>query len=355
MATIRDVARLAGVSASTVSAVTNGRSGVNPRLAERVRKAVEALDYRPDILARSLRVRYTNIIGVVMPQIASPFFSEVLRGVEDEAKQKGYSILICDSAADPGLEQRLLNTLMARRVDGILLASADPYFSIHKLPRKSMPIVFFDRLPAGCQGPAVVVDNVGGAFEATRYLIELGHHRIAIIIGPLPISTAAERMEGFRNAMGAAGLSVPEGFIQSGEFRLEGGYRCTLEMMKLSPRPTALFATNYEMTLGSLRALREIGIKCPEEVSVVGFDDMVIGTDGFSWSTMFSPQPTTIAQPAHQLGRHAIKLLMAKIEKSDEGQEDGQKGILRLPVELRVRESSCPPVSSGTLATLVSE
>jgi LacI family transcriptional regulator len=343
MATIRDVAKLAGVSVASVSAVTNRRAGVSTRLAERVRKAIEALDYHPDSLARSLRVRRTNTIGVVMPQIASPFFAEALRGMEEEAKQKDYSVLICDSAADSALEQRLLSSLVARRVDGILLASANPHFSAHQLLRRKMPVVFFDRLPASCRGPAVMVNNMEGAFEATRYLIGLGHSRIAIITGPPAISTAAERVEGFRKAMGAAGLPVPEGYLRSGEFGLEGGYECALEMMKLSPRPTALFATNYEMTLGAIRALRELGIKCPQEVSVMGFDDFVMGANGFSWATMFSPQPTTVAQPCHEIGREAFKLLLCRIEKSEDQHQDGQERIVRLRVELRVRESTAPP------------
>lgn len=345
MATIRDVARLAGVSTATVSQVTSGRNNVSAHLAERVRKAVEALDYHPDILARSLRVRHTNIIGVVMPQIASPFFSEVLRGIEDEAKQRQYSILICDSAADPNVERQLLSTLMARRVDGVLLAAADPYFSFDKLPRKRVPMVFFDRLPAGCRGPAVVVNNAKGALEGTQHLIQLGHRRIAIITGQLALSTATERLEGFRNAMGAAGLAVPEEYAQCGEFRLEGGYQRTIDLMKLTPRPTALFVANYEMTLGALRALRELGIKCPDAVSVVGFDDMVMGPDGFSWSTMFSPQPTTIGQPSHQIGREAIRLLMTEIDRSRTHQEDQLESVVSLDVKLNIRESSGPPPS----------
>ena len=346
MATIRDVAKLAGVSVAAVSAVTNNRRGVSRKLAERVQKAVEALDYHPDSLARSLRVRRTKTIGVVMPQIASPFYAEVLRGVETEAKQKDYSILICDSTADAALEQRLVSSLVARRVDGILLASADPQFSLHQLLRHRMPVVFFDRLPASCRGPAIMVNNVEGSFEATRYLINLGHRRIAIVTGPMAILTAAERLEGFRNAMGAAGLPIPEGYIRSGEFRLEEGYQCAFEMMKLFPRPTALFATNYEMTLGTFRALRELGIRCPQEVSVMGFDDFVMGADGFSWATMFSPQPTTVAQPSYEIGREALRLLLRRIEKSEDGHQDGQEGIVRLHVELRVRESTAPPVLS---------
>lgn len=351
MATIRDVAKLADVSVASVSAVINGRKGVSPKLAARVRKAIEALDYQPNNVARSLRGRRTHIIAVVLPQIASPFFAHVLGGIEHEAKQKDYSILICDSAADPDLEQRLLNTLVARRVDGILLASADPYFSVHRLPRKTVPVVFFDRLPAGCKGPAVIANNTEGAFEATRYLINLGHSQIAVITGPLAISTAAERLEGFRNAMGAHGLPVREGYVRCGEFRLEESYRCTSEIMKLTPLPTAVFVTNYEMILGSLRALRELGIKCPEEVSLVGFDDFVMGTDNFSWATIFSPQITTVAQPSYEIGREAFRLLMHEIEKSGDGHQDGQESIVRLPVELRVRESTAPPALKSTLAS----
>lgn len=345
MITIRDVAKLAGVSAATVSKVVNGKSGVSTQLADRVRKAVEVLDFRPDGVARSLRVRRTNLIGIILPQLASPYFAEVLGGVEDEAKQKDYSILICDSAADPKIEQRLFNTLIARRVDGILLASADPYFSIGKLKRKIMPIVFFDRLPVGCQGPAVLVNNTEGAFEATWHLISLGHRRIGIITGPPALTTTTERLEGYRSAMGAVGLPVREEYLRCGDFQLKGGYLCTLEMMQISPRPTALFVTNYEMTLGALRALRELGIKCPGDVSVVGFDDFVMGADGFSWATMFSPQPTTLAQPAHQIGREAFRMLIRSIEESEGAQPDGTVNILRLRVELRIRESSGPPIS----------
>jgi LacI family transcriptional regulator len=346
MATIRDVAKLAGVSTTTASSVANKRAGVSTKLTERVWKAIEALDYHPDAVARSLRIGRTKMVGVVMPQIASPFYAEVLRGVEEEAKQKDYSILICDSAADPALEQRLLNSLVARRVDGILLASADPHFSPHQLLRRRMPVVFFDRLPASCRGPAVMVNNVEGSSEATRYLIELGHRRIAVVTGPLAISTAAERLEGFRNAMGTAGLPIPEGHLQSGEFRLEEGYRCAFEIMNLSPRPTALFATNYEMTLGTLRALRELEIRCPQEVSVMGFDDFVIGADGYSWATMFSPQLTTVAQPCYEIGREALRLLLGRIEKSEDEHQDGQGRVVRLRVELRLRESTAPPVLS---------
>jgi len=143
-------------------------------------------------------------------------------------------------------------------------------------------------------------------------------------------------------AMGAAGLPVLEGYVRSGAFSLEGGYRSTLELMKRSSRPTALFASNYEMTLGTFRALRELGIKCPEEVSVVGFDDMVMGEDGFSLATMFSPQPTTVAQPSYQIGKESVKLLMRELDKSDDAQRDGRETIVRLCVELRVRESSGP-------------
>jgi LacI family transcriptional regulator len=204
-------------------------------------------------------------------------------------------------------------------------------------------VVLFDRLPAGCQGPAVLTDNTEGASEATRYLIQLGHRQIAIITGPLTISSAAERFEGFRNAMGAAGLPVREEHVKCGEYRLPGGYRCALELMKLTPRPSALLSTNYEMSLGALRAFRELGIKCPEEVSFVSFDDPIMGADGFNFATLFSPPPTAVAQPSYQIGQEAVRLLLREIEESEGPHAGGPKTVLRLPVELHVRESSGPP------------
>lgn len=344
--TIRDVARLAGVSVATVSAVINGKDGVSERLTHRVQQAVQALHYHPDHVARSLRVRQTHTIGMVMPQIASPFFAEVLRGAEDLACQQGYSVLICNSREDANQEKSHLSTLISRRVDGILLASEDPHFAYHWISPRHFPLVLFDRIPGGFKGTVVTTDNIAASFEATNHLIRLGHKRTAIIAGPADISTSDERIEGFRKAMGEAGLRVREEYFKRGSFKLEGGYQCALELMKLPLPPTAIFSLNYEMTLGLMRALAESGLKCPRQVSVLGFDDFVVGIDGFSWATMFSPKLTTVAQSSYELGRRAMQLLLKKIKRPTKGPEESEDGIVRLHAELRVRESTAPPAAS---------
>jgi LacI family transcriptional regulator len=341
-ATIRDVARLAGVSVATVSAVVNSKDVVSEKLTRQVRRAIEALNYRPDQVARSLRVQRTHILGMVMPQIASPFFAEVLRGAEDLAGQQGYSILICNSREDANQEERQLSTLLSRRVDGILLAAEDVHFAYHRLFPSHFPLVLFDRIPAGFTGSAVTTDNTAASFEATNHLIQLGHRRIALIAGREGISTAEERVEGFRRAMNQAGLLVQEQYFTRGNFKMQGGWECGLGLVKLPAPPTAIFSHNYEMTLGLMRALAETGAQCPKQVSVVGFDDFVVGMNGFSWATMFSTKPTCVAQPSYEMGRKAVELLLKKIQRTA-GADEPEEGIIRLRAELRIRESTAPP------------
>lgn len=340
---MRDVARLAGVSVATVSTVINGKNGVSARLTHRVQQAVQALNYHPDHVARSLRVRQTHTIGMVMPQIASPFFAEVLRGAEDLAAQQGYSVLICNSRGDASQEKSHLSTLISRRVDGILLASEDPHFAHHWFAPRRVPLVLFDRIPGGFKGTVVTTNNTLASYEATRHLISLGHQRIGIIAGPPDISTSDERLEGFRKAMSEAGLLVREEYFKRGNYKLEGGYQCVLELMKLALPPTAIFSFNYEMTLGVMRALAEAGVACPKQVSILGFDDFVAGLDGFSWATMFSPKLTTVAQSSYELGRRAMQILLSKISPRAGEEDESEDGIVRLPAELRVRESTVPP------------
>jgi LacI family transcriptional regulator len=345
--TMRDVARLAGVSIPTVSAVINGNGRVRPALAERVSRAITVLDYHPNQLARNLRMRRTRILAIIMPQIASPFFTEVLRGAEDSTRRGGYSLVIGNSSADPEQETRQLMALIAHQVDGILLATANPSPELQLFERKRIPVVLFDRIPAGYSGPGVSTNNSEAAFEGTQHLIKLGHQRIGIITGDLRISTAAERVEGFRKAMGDAGLPVRSSYVHCGDYRLEGGYQSALALMKLPDPPTAIFSCNYEMTLGLMRALAELRISCPGHLSVVGFDDFVVGADGFSWATLFSPPLTTIAQPAFQIGKAAARRLLSHIEGG--GQEEQEKtaetGVVRLKCELRIRQSTGPPPS----------
>ena len=334
--TMRDVARLARVSATTVSTIVNGRGGVRPELIRRVEDAIATLDYHPNEVARSLKVNRTFIIGVVVPDVSNLFFNAILQGVETKARQHGYSVVLCDSHEDPVEEQDLLKTLVGRRVDGILLASAQSYLAEGRLVRRRPPIVCFDREPAGFEGRVVVIDNVLASYQATRYLIELGHQRIATIAGPEATLTGSARIEGFRKALQEARIPLREEYIRPGGFSMEGGYRAGLEFLRLPNPPTAVFACNNRMTLGLMRALKDLGLTCPKDVSVCGFDD-------FDWSELFSPGITTVVQPSYEMGELATEMLLQVIMDSDQHLESGEGNRVVMKAELRVRESTAPP------------
>ena len=338
MRTMRDVARLAGVSVATVSLVLNNKGTVSAELTRRVKEAMETLDYHPDQRARSLKTGRSNTIGMVIPDVTNPFFTEVMRGVEDEARLQGYSVILCNSNEDPAQERHLLGMLFSRRVDGVVLACSDSHAAYDRLTRRRFPIVFIDRVPTGFDGGGVVVDNVGAACSAMRHLIGLGHRRIAIIAGRLNLSVGADRVEGYRKAMQAANLPVRDEYFQCGDFGLESGYRCGCELMRLAEPPTAIFACNNKMTLGLMRALAELRVPCPARVSVLGFDD-------FDWAAHFSPRLTTIAQPTHEMGKRAMELLLANMQRAAGESDAGENSVVVLKASLCIRESTAPPPS----------
>ena len=298
---------------------------------------MEALDYHPDQVARSLRVRQTHTVGMVIPDVTNPFFTDVLRGVEDEARRNGYSVILCNANQDPLLEVSRLRTLFSRRVDGILLAPTDCHALEGRQIWKRVPLVLIDRVPPGFSGTAVVTDNLGAAYTGTRYLIFLGHRRLAIITGGLDVSSGRDRLEGFRKALQEAHLALPEPYLRQGDFRLDSGYRHTLELMRLANPPTAIFSCNNKMTLGVMRALGELNIPCPDRVSVLGFDD-------FEWAANFSPRLSTIAQPTYDIGHRAMELLIGKMQRL---QSQGEQVVLTLPNDLRLRDSTAPPFDSA--------
>jgi LacI family transcriptional regulator len=341
--TMRDVARLARVSVATVSAVVNEKQGVRPVLVKRVQDAMKALDYHPDHVARSLKVRKTTTIGVVIPDFASGFFMEVVRGVEDTARVAGYSVLLCNSNDDVSQEQRHLSVLFSRRVDGILLASTDPLSITRRHDRQNVPIVLFDRIAPGHQGPAVVVDNKTAAYEAVKYLISLGHGRIAFIAGRLDLSTGKDRAEGFRKAMDEAHLPVRGDYLKVGDFKPVSGYEAGLELLRLAERPTAIFSSNSQMTVGLLKAMQELGARCPDDISVCGFDDLVPGTEGFSFGALLKPELTVIAQPGYDIGRRAAEMLLKLLSDSSADNGHPQEGVVVLKAELCIRNSVAPP------------
>ena len=333
--TMRDVARLAGVSVGSVSAVINEKESASAKLKERVKAAMEALDYQPDHVARSLKVRRTHTVGMVVPDISNPFFTELMLGAEAAARARRYSMILCNSSEDPALEKQCLNALFSRRVDGVILAPADVHAAQDRLTARRFPIVFVDRIPPQFKGLAVIANNLEAAYVGARHLIDLGHHRIAIITGRLDLSTGIDRLEGFRKAMQEAHLPIREEYVRPGDFQLESGYRRGLELLSLEEPPTAVFCCNNKLTLGLMRALSERGVPCPEQVSVLGFDD-------FDWAASFRPRLTTIAQPTSEMGRRAMELLLRKIESSD-GALAEDLAPISLQATLHVRDSTAPP------------
>lgn len=341
---MRDVARLAGVSVATVSAVVNGKQVVRPVVVARVQDAMKALNFHPDHVARSLRVKKTMTIGAVVPDFSSGFFVDVLRGIEDIARSLEYSVLLCNSDDNIEQEQRHLRALLSRRVDGILLASTDLYSVSDTHLRSATPIVLFDRVPPAYRGAAVVVDNVEAAYRATQHLIDLGHSRIAFIAGRLDLSTATDRAEGFRKALEDRHLALNGDYFKRGDYHPESGYRNGLELLQLQNPPTAIVCSNGLMTLGLLRAVHELDVRCPEQISVIGFDEPAPDTYGFSLSTLLRPELTVVAQPGYEVGKQAAQTLLTILNASESSAEEGNP-LLTLKAELRIRKSTAvPPV-----------
>jgi len=331
--TMRDVARLAGVSIATVSAVVTGKKPVSNDLRGRIEEAMRALDYHPDQVARSLKIGSTNVVGMVIPDVSNPFFTELMQGAEEEARRCGMSVMLCNTDGDAGIELRQLNTLLAHRVDGILLSCADSFAPWERLERRKVPFVFFDRLPLGFTGAAVALDNRGAAAEAARYLIGLGHRRVAIIAGSQKVSPGIARLEGFREAMEAAHLPVRTQYIRYGDFSIDGGYQSGLELIALPSPPTAILSCNNKMTIGLMRAMAEQRVPCPEAISVIGFDD-------FEWSANFSPRLTTMGQPTRAMGRKAMAMLLDQINAPE---QRVSPGTVMFHSGLIIRDSTAPP------------
>ena len=325
---MRDVARLAEVSVATVSAVVNETSVVSPKRAKRVREAMDALDYHADQIARSLKTGKTQTVGIILPDVTNPFYPEVIIGAEEIARASQYSVILCNTNEDSEQEQQQLNTLFSHRVDGVLIACSDPAISFDRLMRRRFPIVCFDRIPVGFQGDTVSTDNLLGAYEATNFLIKLGHKRIALLTGRTELSTHLARLEGHRKAMRSARLPVLDEQSFTGGMQARAGYDFGNRLFKLPDRPTAVFCTNNKLLLGFVTAMRESGVQCPDAISVVGFDD-------FAWTENFHPRLTVVSQPAREIGRQAMQLLLERIR----GSAEMPPRIVTLRPELRIRES----------------
>lgn len=334
--TMRDVARLAGVSTSTVSAVINETVTVSPARKKRVVEAMAALDYYPDAVARGLKTGKSKVIGVVVPDITNAFYPEVVRAVEDAARRAGYVVLLCDSDENAVNEDTHLAMLFSRRVDGVLLACCANSTAYATMVRRRFPMVFVDRVPPTAGEGTVSSDNVHAGYTAACHLIELGHRRIAMLAGHLGLSPHHDRLEGFRKAMQEFHIPIRDEYLIAGDVQIENGLDATRKLLALSVPPTAVMVSNNKLLLGVLQGIDEYKIVVPGQLSIVGFDDYI-------WNRYFSPSLTAVAQATYEMGTRAFDLLLQIIDRKS-GQELPQKHV-RLGVELRVRNSTGPPPS----------
>jgi LacI family transcriptional regulator len=327
-ASISDVARESGVSIFTVSAVINNKAHVGKVRRQRVEEAIRKLNYRPNLIARSLIKKKTQTIGMIVTDIANPFFPMVVRGAEDAAQRHGYNLLLCNSDDILEKEEKALELLLSKRVDGILLtkAAGDLRPSLRQMIKEvNIPFVLVMRTYPSLTKDAVINDDYQGAYEAVRHLARAGRRRIGLISGPLKISNAKERWRGFREALEAENLPFDPQLVVEGDYRIESGFRAGHAM--LSHRPDGIYVANHLMTIGLLKAADEIGLMCPEDFGLVSFDD-------YPWLGVFRPRLTTVELPKHQLGSEAAELLIRRI-----GGDDSSPVLRKLQPELRIRES----------------
>jgi LacI family transcriptional regulator len=307
MTTIRDVARLAGVSTATVSATINKSARVSEALQARVLEAVRQLGYAPDGVARSLKKGRTQLIGLVIADITNPFFADLVHVIGNAAQAAGYAVLLCNTDQDPEKERLYLQLMRTHRADGLILTPTGGGAGYGAaLGGLGLPLVLLDRSVPGLTADAVLLDNRQAARLATRHLLELGHRRIGAIGGPRHLSAAAERLEGFTEALAEQRLASDPALVRHGDFREQGGLEACLSMMGHRERPTALFVANNHMLIGVMRALTQLGLACPADVSVAAIDD-------FPWANAFTPRLTTVRQPVREMGETALQLLLDRL------------------------------------------
>ncbi len=334
--TITEVARRAGVSTATVSRVLNSNPKVDPVLAARARQAIEELGYEPSRVARSLRTRTSRVWALIIPDIRNPFFTDTIRGIEDVAHEEDYLIVLCNSESDIGKESGYMKLAVAEHMAGIILspASQDTASALSSAHHKA--VVTFDRrlaLPFDWVG----IDSQLGAEMATDHLIDNGYRRIACISGPTNTTTGADRLAGYTRALSRAYDDDTHSLIELGDFGETCAYEAMQRLLQLKEPPDAVFTANNLTTLGALRAIDERGLRVPDDIGVVGFDDL-------PWAPLVRTPVTTVSQPTYQLGVETARLLLSRINGNT-----GPARTVMLAPSLRVRASSTPrePVSAS--------
>lgn len=326
--TMEDIAERAGVSINTVSRALNDKTDINDGTKEEILKIAEELNYQPNRFAKGLRSSKTSTLGVIVADIQNPFFSALLKGVEKAARKEGYSIIVQDTDEKYTNEQSAVQTVLAEQVDGLLISPAQTNEqTIMDLQQSGLPFVLLGRYFKDLDTNFIVTHDVQGATAAIDHLVELGHEQIAIVNGPSHISSSKERLEVYRKAMTHHGLVTPENFIFKNIVTMEQGYENGKRLLSQSNLPTAVFCYSDFVALGVIKAARDVGLRVPEELAVVGYDDIF-------FSAYLEVPLTTVRIPKYKLGKKAFEILNGILENKN------QKTKLKLPVELIKREST---------------
>ncbi len=335
-ASIKDIARLANVSHSTVSRALRGSPLISAETTEKIRKIAEQSGYRASAAARSLVTQRSHTIGVVVTSIADPFAAEVVMGIDDAADEQQYSIILANSNAHPERELRVVRTFEERRVDGIIVTSSRVGATYAEMLEASrVPIVLLNNQHASEFMYSVMIDNPVASLAAAQHLVDLGHRRIAYIGDRFGVQTDSERFGGYREALERAGLPVQPEYVKHGDGRSEGGFEAAVELLSLENRPTAVFCYNDMTALGALAAIRAHGLRVPDDISVVGFDDLFVAQTS-------TPPLTTIRQPMREMGKLAFATLLKLLAGAEVQSSHKLKG------ELIVRQSTAPVKESSS-------
>jgi LacI family transcriptional regulator len=329
-ATVREVARRAGVSPMTVSRVVNGSRRVRPETRVAVEKVIAALGYVPNGLARGLTSRKTGVLGLIVPDVSNPFYAPIVRGAESVARRAAFHVILCNSESNLAYEGEYISAMLRQRIEGVLIAPVGDGSRTHllHLERHHTPFVLIDRSVNGIECDVVQADSVGGARRLVEHLISLGHRRIGMIAEGTSVSTSRDRRRGYQDALDAAGIPVDGQLLVVSTVDLPGGYQGMQRLLDLETRPTAVFAINNLVAVGAMKAIRERGVRVPEDIALVAFDD--IEHVASLW-----PFLTVIPQPAETFGVIAAQLLLERIA----GRGAEQRRVVILPSDPIVRES----------------
>ena len=310
-ATMKDIARRTGLGLATISSYFNG-GNVREKNRIKIEEAIEELHYEVNEVARGLKTNATRTIGVVIPELNNTFCAEIITGMEDVLRSHGYATIVCDCRTDKKLEREAVEFLTRRRVDGIINMPVDEEGNhLKRFQKTGKPIVLIDRKIQGINCDSVLVDNKKAAEDAVRYFIERGHRNIGIIGGPEEVFTAQERMAGYYKALESAGIPVSESLIWHGDYTIQGGVRGLEELVQNNPEMTAVFVTNYEMTMGAMIGVNELGIRIPEQLSMIGFDNL-------QFARACNPKLTIVAQPTDGIAKEVAKVMLNHLENTGE-------------------------------------